>query len=368
MKKSMSKKLSKLLRAVLALFLTCVLGFICLLGFLWVTEYRPAPVEYKAIDTVKRAELPAELKLLIWNIGYGGLGAESDFFMDGGRAVMPPGRRTVEKNLRGIMDFLQANPVDFCLLQEVDRASKRSFDIDEGELILKALTQDNRDESPLSLEFAPNYQCRFVPYPWPPIGHVKSGLCTLSRFSPESAERRSLPVPFRFPVRLVNLKRCLLVTRYPCPNGHELVLVNLHLEAYDDGEGKLAQTKVLADFVQSEYEKGNYVIAGGDWNQAFDEDSGIFQGEVPEGIWEPGLLPRAGFDPRFQLVTDPRTPSFRVLNRPYQKDSPGTYTGIIDGFLLSPNVRLIACETQDLDFQFSDHQPILLTVKLDDFT
>lgn len=47
------------------------------------------------------------------------------------------------------------------------------------------------------------------------------------------------------------------------------MLVNLHLEAYDDGEGKIAQTKQLREFIQSEYEKGNYVIAGGDLNQVF---------------------------------------------------------------------------------------------------
>jgi len=45
------------------------------------------------------------------------------------------------------------------------------------------------------------------------------------------------------------------------------VLVNLHLEAYDSGEGKIAQTKLLVEFLEQEYAKGNYVIAGGDFNQ-----------------------------------------------------------------------------------------------------
>ena len=49
----------------------------------------------------------------------------------------------------------------------------------------------------------------------------------------------------------------------------EPVLVNLHLEAYDDGEGKIAQTNQLRDYIEDEYAKGNYVIAGGDFNQVF---------------------------------------------------------------------------------------------------
>ena len=51
----------------------------------------------------------------------------------------------------------------------------------------------------------------------------------------------------------------------------ELVLINFHLEAYDSGEGKIAQSKMLAEKLESEYQQGNYVIAGGDFNQTFEE-------------------------------------------------------------------------------------------------
>ena len=43
------------------------------------------------------------------------------------------------------------------------------------------------------------------------------------------------------------------------------MVFNLHLEAYDNGEGKIAQSKKLADVLSQEYAKGNYVIAGGDF-------------------------------------------------------------------------------------------------------
>ena len=60
------------------------------------------------------------------------------------------------------------------------------------------------------------------------------------------------------------------VNRIPIENSDkQLVIVNLHLEAYDSGEGKIAQTNMLADILRTEAEAGNYVIAAGDFNQAF---------------------------------------------------------------------------------------------------
>ena len=49
----------------------------------------------------------APLKLMVWNIGYSGLGEESDFQADGGQMLRPPGREAVEKNLAGIQAVLR---------------------------------------------------------------------------------------------------------------------------------------------------------------------------------------------------------------------------------------------------------------------
>lgn len=67
----------------------------------------------------------------------------------------------------------------------------------------------------------------------------------------------------------------------------QLVLVNLHLEAYDDGEGKAAQTAALTSFLEQEYAKGNYVIAGGDFNQTF--PGGLDKYPIKnDDLWTPG--------------------------------------------------------------------------------
>lgn len=111
----------------------------------------------------------------------------------------------------------------------------------------------------------------FVPFPIPPIGKVESGLLTLNNLAVTEATRESLPVPFSCrSLRVANLKRCLLVQRMPVgEGGKELVLINLHLEAYSDDAGRAAQMEMLAGILRTERNNGNYVIAGGDFNRAF---------------------------------------------------------------------------------------------------
>ena len=180
-----------------------------------------------------------EISVMSWNIGYSALGKESDFFMDGGEQTRPDSKAVVEKNLQGIIAQIQSADADFSILQEVDSGSRRSYGVKETAAITDATGQKNF--------YALNYKCPFVPFPWPPLGKVSSGVFTLSTAQEVSASQRvALPSPFSWPVSTANLKRCLLVTVFPIEGSDKnLVLLNLHLEAYDDCEGKDAQTKVL---------------------------------------------------------------------------------------------------------------------------
>jgi endonuclease/exonuclease/phosphatase family metal-dependent hydrolase len=167
------------------------------------------------------------------------------------------------------------------------------------------------------------------------------------------------------PVSVANLKRCLLVTRVPLQDtDKELVIVNLHLEAYDDGEGKIAQTKALMGFLAEEYEKGNYVIAGGDFNQTFPGALDKYPVKNAD-LWTPGMLDNSDLPgDAWQFVTDLDTPTCRLLNEPYDPDSAATQYYVIDGFILSENLKVNHIETIDLNFQNSDHNPVLLQVTL----
>lgn len=331
-----------------------------LIGFLSIAEYRPAdretvPVEGTAERTLKDGD---SLTVLSWNIGYAALGETADFFMDGGTMVRAESRELVEQNLAGIEAELSALKPDVLFLQEVDRDSSRSSRVKEYAELNRALPS-------YQSSFANNYNVAYVPYPMPPLGKVDSGLATFSRFAVSDAQRIQLPVPFSWPVSTINLKRCLLVSRISIEGSEkELVLVNLHLEAYDDGEGKIAQTAMLAAFLQDEAEKGNYVIAGGDFNQIFSSADGS-RFPTMEGNWQAGQIDVTQFSAGWKFLMDENVPSCRLLDRPYHDADPDTFQYyMIDGFIISDNLTVELFETQDLGFVVSDHNPVLLRVTL----
>ena len=351
--------LNNLVRTLVLLVLVAAVGF---LGWLTAVEYMPDPVEEatrtSAADAAQRnLKRGEELTVLNWNIGYAGLGKEADFFMDGGSQSKPADQSTVHRYLDGIARTIAANAPDLVLLQEVDADSSRTYRIDERQFLNSGMS---------STAYALNYSCAFVPIPWPPIGRVNSGLYTMTAgLTIDEAERIALPCPFSWPMRIANLKRCLLVSRLPVEGSdRELVLVNLHLEAYDDGAGKIAQTRQLRAYLQDEYEKGNYVIAGGDFNQVFPGSLDRYPNTHPKE-WEPGVLDEALLPAGWTLAYDLTAPSCRLLNQPYDPgDTVGTQYYVIDGLILSPNVEMKAVQTLDMGFEFSDHNPVRLSFAL----
>lgn len=342
----------KIIPGVLAVILVIVAA---LVAYLTVTEYKPRQrqtAEWLQIDNAAAAPVGRSLTVYSWNIGYAGLDAASDFFMDGGSQVNPT-KSEVADNLAAIKDFISSNPADAWLLQEVDVHSDRTGNVNELEAVAESY--------PGSFALAYNYKCAFVPIPLPPIGQVESGIATFTNCVVKTAsERIALPCPFSWPSRVANLKRCLLVTRLAVEGSDkEVVLVNLHLEAYDDGEGKAAQTKLLMEFLQQEYEKGNYVIAGGDFNQTFPGVLDAFP--VEADVWTPGVMEESALPEGFQYAFDGDSPSCRLLNKPLDESS---QMYVLDGFIVSPNVKVDLVETVELDFANSDHNPVKLQVTL----
>lgn len=322
-----------------------------------VKDFNPEPIENAECQGPGIPLIPdsAELSFTTWNIGYCGLGAEMDFFYEGGNMVMP-GRNTYDKYLNGISKTLHSLAPGFILLQEVDRDSKRSYHSDQYLLFTGIMTD-------YSCCFSTNYESWFVPVPiLRPMGKVSSGIASFSRFKPVATERISTPGTYSWPTRLFMPKRCFLLSRYAMASGKELVVVNLHNSAFEDAETlRKEELALLKQMLLEEYEnKGNYVIAGGDWNQS---PPGYKPGQGrkyrQESIWP---LEREYLPEGWTWAFDPETPTNRDVQRPL---SDTTRTTLIDFFVLSPNIELMEVKTRDLDFRNSDHHPVEIRVRLD---
>ena len=347
------RKAIKVIRRILILIAVAVAA---VLVYYTAREYRPENTQELETGSGTRQLSPGDsLSVLTWNTGYAGLGEDEDFFMDGGSKVRPDSADVVEENLKGICSILQGQEADVLFLQELDRNARRSYHVDELAWYEDALGMDG--------SFAYNYKCDFVPYPWPPIGRVEAGIATLTDYQMSGAARIALPESFRWPVKTCNLKRCMLEVRIPVEGtDRELVLINFHLEAYDSGEGKAAQSAMLAEKLTEEYEKGNYVIAGGDFNQTFD---GIDAYPIHnKEDWVPGVYEEADIPEGFSLQAAQNVPTCRLLNAPYSGNYEDSQVYVIDGFLVSENLSVDRIENMDTEFEYSDHQPVRLEVTL----
>ena len=58
-------------------------------------------------------------------------------------------------------------------------------------------------------------------------------------------------------------------------------------------------------------------------------------------------------------------PTCRLLNQPYDPTSPLTQYYVIDGYIVSDNLRVESVKTLDLDFTNADHNPVELTAVLE---
>ena len=373
--------LKRLLKVVLILFIVIVVfagGFILTLQ---IFEYNPQAVETLTVENnltdegVNRVRLNTSYKIMTFNIGYASLSATEDFVMDGGTKGRMDTAAEVEANITGISQILTDAEADFYLLQEVDVDSDRSYNTPQYQTFSDLLAL------PVTLGY--NYRCLFVPFPLQigqMMGSVNSGIMTATGFPVESAERHQLPGTFSWPLRLANLKRCMVVTRLPISGSDlELVMINVHLSAYDDGTMRIQEMAALRELAETEYANGNYVVIGGDFNQTFPgavvtpgtedqlpvykyplKDPGLWQAFEMDADW----VTDNGWG--FGIDLDDDNPTCRLLNQAYDSlNHENNQYYLIDGFIVSPNVEIVGeVEIVEQDFEYSDHNPVVMTFSL----
>ncbi len=358
----------KILAGLLIVCVICIAGYII---YMQMNYYRIE--DHTALETGNNQEQILKAgetyKAVTCNIGFGAYGPDYSFFMDTGE--MEDGTRTagkygkaiskesVETNTEKAAEELEKLNADFMLLQEVDVDADRSYHINQKETLMERFGDYGN-------VFANNFHSAYLFYPFSdPHGAVEAGLLNFSRYEIAEAERRSYPVDNSFVTKFTDLDRCFSVMRLPVEGGKQLVLVNNHMSAYDEGGLiRAQQLELLNSVMEEEYEAGNYVIVGGDFNHALGEAvaegfpskqkfpawvSILTQKEMAEGIRI------------VQAENELEVPTCRGADIPYTKGV--NFTTVVDGFLVSDNVKATA-ENVDTDFGYSDHNPVLLRFEL----
>lgn len=319
--------------------------------FYSVNKYRPLKNEVIYYSEINH-ELPETLEILTWNIGYAGLDENMDFFYEGGKQVRPERERSME-NLSEIIIYLSKCDADIILLQEVDIYSKRSYRINQFELI-SGILSDYR-----SL-FAFNFSNPFIPIPLKnPIGRVESGLALFSKYEPFLAVRHSLPLKkSSFPMNFFDFNRCVLSCTYYLGNEKYFTVYNIHNSAYED----LGHRKRELDYIRDSLIPSgtNSFAIGGDWNQ---NPTGYSQSykEKNNKYFRPGLLESDFSEHIGKIYYDPEKPTARYLYEPYNEN---TTTTLIDFFMASEDVECLDIKTDDLGFRNSDHNPVLINIRI----
>lgn len=353
-------KVLKIILIVVGSFLATIITFVgAFLIFASATTLQVKDVEDMKIDgnITTKVDKSSPINLLTWNIGYGALDERQDCYWDGGKGVDGESKEVVLENVEAFKDKIKEINPDVFFVQEADRDSKRSYYINQYDSLRETF---NDYES----SFACNFKAGLVPLPlYNMTGKVDAGITSFSKYDLLDSKRIQLPIPFSWPMSLFNLKRCLLVNHLPIEGSDkQLVLINLHLEAYDDGEGKAKQLAMLMDTMQEEYDKGNYVIAGGDFNQTFSTTN--YQKYPKMNDWVCPVID-AKLYPDFAFVMDDTHPTCRSLYKTYyDSDKENHQYYMIDGYIVSKNITINNIETLDLGFKNTDHNPVKLSVTL----
>ena len=356
----------KAIKIILIILIAAVLAVGAYVAYVFISYHRIEDNQPAAVDNSKAAseslKTGEDLTITTLNIGFGAYVQDYSFFMDGGEESRAKSEELLLKNLDDINATIEKCNSDLYILQEVDIGGTRTWHVDESKII-----RDNFAD--MSYSFAQNYDSPYLFYPiTSPHGANKSGIVTLSRAKITDSLRRSFPVQDGFK-KILDLDRCFNVTRIPADNGRELVLINAHLSAYTtDPTVNVRQLEMIYTTMQDEYEAGNYVICGGDFNKDLLGDSSkMFEGvalsaeenwctpfpveDIPDGI---SLV--AAYD-----ETD-RVPSCRNADIGYEKGR--TFVCTVDGFLVTDNVKVNGSKVQNEEFMCSDHNPVTMNFTL----
>ena len=379
----MKTKAKKVIKITGIILLALVIVLAAYIIYLYASYHRiPDNQELQVEEISQNTEAGNELtteknySALTYNIGFGAYTPDFSFFMDDGKSSWAKSKDSVKETIKGAGELVASKDPDFALVQEIDLDATRSYHVNEYSILKENIPAYN-------CVFAQNYDSAFLFYPFTqPHGKSKAGLALFSKYPITGSLRRSFPISTSF-TKFFDLDRCYSISRVPVDNGKELVIFELHMSAYGNSDAiREGQIRMLSEDMQKEYEAGNYVICGGDFNhdlKAADTQSKASDASnntqtdsgdsaEPESWAYP--FPRSELPEHFsfcldQLSEDEKNNLWNSARNADMEYVPGeTYTVTLDGFIISDNVECTKYENVNTGYSYSDHDPVYMEFQL----
>ncbi|MBR5227226.1 MAG: hypothetical protein IKV94_01120 [Clostridia bacterium] len=311
------------LKKVINITIYIIIFAVLVVGILYITEYSPKPIEELKVigSSSKKLKKGEEVTVVSFNLR--GLVTTNN---EGNNENLET-EEVINANIEKVQELLKGNKPDIILLQDVDYKSHRSDNINEYSEIAKIYEGTS--------SFATKYKTLF-PYETEEIGRkIHSGQSILSKFECDSY-RISLPIKNRFPLRIFFPRQCLQKQIFKIEESDKsLIVINLDLEQYDE-EVRLKQLDYLKAEILEEYNKGNFVIAGGSFYMPLVNKEGVDSKNIPEYLeldeWQYKSFEDEGI--------------------------------ITNGYIISPNVTINKIEELDCECNVENHKALAIKIKL----
>lgn len=200
---------------------------------------------------------PKTLRVMTWNVKYGG--GRLDFFYDGHgeRILMRPSE--VIDHLDALAEVIrQVNP-DVLFLQEVDRAAMRTALIDQVRWLLDHTALHHG-------AYAAQWRADFVPSR--NLGRVDGGVAILSKYPLREAQRVALPLIADQDslTQYFFLRRCVLTAELDLGMNRRLGVLCTHTSAFTTSQTKRAQLMWFKRLMDAYSARGLSWVTGADLN------------------------------------------------------------------------------------------------------
>ncbi len=305
-----------------------------LVFFFWASSATLSDKEYSKLIINNYDEVlenDSIFSIVTYNIGY--LSG-----MTNNLPILKP-KELFDNNLEKVLVETEKLNPDIIAFQEIDYNSKRSYFVNQQNEIAK-----------LGYNYvsqAINWDKSYVPFPyWPTkmhFGKIVSGQSILSKYPLKDHKRivleRVLNAPFyREALYLERLAQVAKVTL----NGKEVVLINVHLEAFDKQTRANQFDTVLELF--NEYKKEYPTILLGDFNSLARDEKGIIQ--------------------KIFLMDDVGNAAFKKENIKNTYDSKNPFKRIDYIFYTKNSIAYISGKVLVEFGESSDHLPVEMKFKL----